>query len=141
MPARDILLSPMHRVLLQGPDVEMLTGVSEVLCPVGQLVNGQTILREGVGEVSYHHLLFDDHQVLSSSGCDSESFYPGRVGLDRFEDQTREEVFGLFPELRSLPESYGRAARYVTRGYEAELLRDTLRPVQRLFERLRNRAA
>lgn len=141
MPAHDIVLSPMHRVLLAGPDVQMLAGTAEILCPVGHLVNGQTILRERVGEVSYHHLLFDDHQVLQSAGCASESFYPGRVGLDGFEDATRDELFAIFPELRALPESYGETARMVTKRHEAALLRDRLAPVQRFLRRLRDEAA
>lgn len=141
MPDRDLLLSPMHRVLIRAPIVPLLTGEDEVLCSVHHLVNGQTIIRERRGQISYHHLLFDDHQVLTSSGCASESFYPGQVGLDGFEDQTREEVLKLFPELRSLPNSYGRLARYAAKRHEAELLRKELAPTQYLLQRLLRRAA
>lgn len=128
MPDRDLLLSPMHRVLVRDPLVGLLTGRDEVLCPVSLLVNGRSIAREEVAEVSYHHLLFDSHQVLGSSGCDSESFYPGPVGLDGFGEGTREEVLALFPELRSLPSSYGPTARHVTRRHEALLLAERLAP-------------
>lgn len=128
LPEADILLSPLHRVLLSGPDVQLLTGAEEVLCPVGHLLNGQTIRQEPVNTVRYHHLLFDAHQVVRSSGCDSESFFPGHVGLNGFEDRTRDEVFAIFPELRSLPDSYGKPARHVTRKFEAELLASRLQP-------------
>lgn len=128
VPDRDILLSPMHRVVVRDPLVGLLTGHEEVMCPVKALINGRTIVQETRRQVSYHHLLFEDHQVLTSSGCDSESFYPGRVGLDGFADATREEVLTLFPDLRSLPESYGPAARQVAKGFEATLLSDRLAP-------------
>ena len=95
----------MHRVLIRDPLVSLLTGEDEMLCAAKHLVNGRTILREAFGAVRYHHLLFDDHQVLTSSGCESESFYPGQVGLTGFDDAARQEVLALFPELRSLPES------------------------------------
>ncbi len=136
MPDRDLWLSPMHRVLLQGPDVALLTGESEVLCPVRHLVNGRTITIETIPHVSYHHLLFDTHQVLRSSGCDSESFYPGEVGLNGFEQVTRDEVLGLFPELRSTPDRFGPTARSVLRRHEGLLMRDALSPDQPLPDNL-----
>lgn len=141
IPDRDLLLSPMHRVVIRDPAVALLTGVDEVLCPVRHLVNGQTVLIETVPEVSYHHLLFDDHQVLCSSGCDSESFYPGSQGLQGFAEDTRNEVLTLFPELRSLPDSYGATARKVVKQHEAVLLRYRLTPLQRLLQAIRDRAA
>ncbi|MEQ9259288.1 MAG: Hint domain-containing protein [Roseovarius sp.] len=141
VPDRDLLLSPMHRVLIRDPLVGLLTGQDEVLCPVQRLVNGRSVIREARSSVSYHHLLFDDHQVLTSSGCDSESFYPGAIGLEGFAEQTREEVLGLFPELRSLPESYGPTARQVVKRHEALLLAERLTPGERLLESLKARAA
>ena len=136
VPGRDLLFSPMHRVLIGGGDVQMLTGATEILCPIKHLVNGQTILQEQQESVSYHHLLFDTHQVLFSNGCESESFYPGQVGLDGFQDETRQEVFGLFPQLRSLPETYGDTARYVPRRHEAALIKQSLEPAQTFLARL-----
>lgn len=128
LPERDLLVSPMHRLVISNPDVPLLFGESEVLCSAQSLVNGFSILQEQVARVTYVHLLFDSHQVVSSSGCASESFFPGTVGLDRLDLGQREELFTLFPELRSLPQSYGRAARRVLRGYEARLLRERFLP-------------
>jgi VCBS repeat-containing protein len=126
VPDRDLLLSPMHRVVLQGPLVSLMTGHEEVLCALRHLVNGVSILREQKRHVRYHHLLFEAHQVLLSHGCASESFYPGALGLEGFGDATREEVLRLFPELRSLPESYGPLARPEIRGFEARCLQQAL---------------
>lgn len=128
VPARDLLLSPMHRVLIDGPDTALLFGEPEVLCAAKHLVNGLTITREEAVVVEYHHMLFDRHQIVFSAGCASESFFPGHVGLDGFDDKTRAELFTFFPELQVLPESYGQAARQVLRGYEARLVRDRLLP-------------
>jgi VCBS repeat-containing protein len=128
VPDRDILLSPMHRVVLRDPMVGLMTGTDEALCPIGHLVNGVTIYREEVREVGYHHLLLETHQILSSSNCDSESFYPGPLGLNGFSDSSREEVLSIFPELRSLTWGYGVAARPILKGYEARLMADRLTP-------------
>jgi VCBS repeat-containing protein len=141
VPDRDLLLSPMHRILMRGPEVALLTGAEEVLCAAKHLINGQSIVRETAGDVSYHHVLFDEHQVLQSSGCSSESLYPGQVGLDGFVDETREEVLNMFPDLRSFPGSYGKTARHVVKMHEAALLQEFYAPAQAFFETLRNRVA
>jgi len=128
VPERDLLLSPMHRLVISHPDVPLLFGEAEVLCSAQSLVNGFSILQEPVDRVTYVHLLFDEHQVVSSSGCASESFYPGTVGLDGLDEGQRAELFTLFPDLSNLPQSYGPAARMVLKGYEARLLRDRFLP-------------
>ena len=129
VPERDILVSPMHRVVLSHVDVPLLFGETEVLCAAQHLVNGFTITRENLSNVTYFHMIFDDHQIVKTSGVLSESFYPGNVGLDRLGQRQQDELFSLFPDLRSLPESYGRTARMVLRGYEARVMRDRLLPV------------
>ena len=141
VPDRDICLSPMHRVLINDPVVQILTGEQEAFCSVGHLVNGRSIIREAVQDTCYFHILFDDHQVLRSSGCSSESFFPGKVGLDGFADQTREEVLSLFPDLRNFPGSYGQTARRVLKKFEADLVCERYTPVKDLFEHLLKRVA
>lgn len=126
VPQQDVLISPMHRVLAKGPAVSLMFAQSEVLCTARHLVNGHSIVQEPSGVVVYYHLLFEQHQIVTGAGLISESFFPGPVGLDRFEDGAREELFLLFPQLRSMPESYGQAARRILKGYEAELLGETL---------------
>lgn len=122
LPTRDILVSPMHRVVIRRPQVPLLFGETEVLCPARHMVDNFTVFQSDTGPVTYFHLFFDQHQILTTSGCDSESFYPGHIGLDGFAQQTREELYRLFPDLRALPETYGRTARTVLKGYEAGLL-------------------
>jgi hypothetical protein len=131
----------MHRLLIKDPTVSLITGSNEVFCAAKHLVNGQTIVKETRSNVCYHHLMFEEHQVLVSSGYDSESFYPGAIGLDGFEDETREEVLGLFPELRTLPDNYGRLARQVVKKHEANLIRERFTPAQVFWNNLINRAA
>ncbi|MDP2495066.1 Hint domain-containing protein [Shimia thalassica] len=126
IPDRDLLLSPQHRVVISHSETSLLFGEREVLCAASHLVNGDTITRGTADEVTYFHILFDCHQVITSNGCASESFFPGDVGLDRLAISHQDELFTLFPELRSLPQSYGRTARMSLRAYEARLIRDRL---------------
>lgn len=121
VPARDLQLSPMHRVLLHGSQSALNFGDDEVFCPIKFLVNGQNILRDPVGDVEYFHVLFAQHQVIRANGCATESFLPGQIGLANFDADAQEEVFALFPELRSLPNSFGPAARRILRRHESKV--------------------
>ncbi|MBV7409142.1 Hint domain-containing protein [Maritimibacter sp. DP1N21-5] len=141
VPSRDMLVSPMHRVLLGGRQAQLFLGLDEVLAAARHLVNGETIHTDAGSEVEYFHLLFDRHQILISMNLRSESFYPGGVGLHGFGDQTRDEVLTLFPELRTLDGAYGHTARQVLKSHEAELFRRDLLPPPILTERLRARVA
>ncbi len=119
---RALLVSPQHRMVYRGADATLLFDQNEVMIPAKHLINGRTITREERGAVTYYHLLFDQHEVIFSEGCATESFHPGHQGLAAVTDAAREELFALFPELRAAPNSYGHTARMVLRGYEARAL-------------------
>jgi VCBS repeat-containing protein len=128
IPSRELRVSPMHRISVRGAHAMLLFGEQEVLCAAKMLVNGTTILRGQADEVEYFHILFDEHQVILADGCETESLYPGRVGLSNFDRAAQEEVFGLFPDLRSLPESYGPAARRILKRHEGLVLGQAFTP-------------
>ncbi len=117
-----LTVSPQHRVLFTGYRSELLFGESEVLVPALHLIDGDRICRMPSAEVTYFHLLFDEHEIIFAEGAASESFHPGEQGLDALHDASREELFSIFPELRAMPRSYGRAARRSLRKHEAGLL-------------------
>ncbi|THH35338.1 Hint domain-containing protein [Aliishimia ponticola] len=120
---RDVLLSPLHRVLIRDEMAELLFGEDEVLVAARDLVNDATVLRQPGGEVTYVHLLFDQHQVVFSEGLATESFLPGPQTSASFDQETLQEICALFPELDpATGQGYGPAARRSLRRYEAELL-------------------
>lgn len=136
VPSRDLLVSPMHRILLQGAKPMLMFGQEQVLCAAKNLVNGQTIVKDPAPSVEYFHILFDRHEVINANDCPTESFLPGTVGLSNFEQEAQEEVFNIFPELRGLPNSYGPAARNVLKRYEADLLGREFKPTTSFVDRL-----
>lgn len=66
LPVRDLFLSPGHAVC-----VDM---AGEVFTPVSKLVNGTTIARVEVPEVTYWHVELESHDVLIAEGMPSESY-------------------------------------------------------------------
>ena len=120
-PARDMLVSPQHRILQVGHQVELLFGCDEVLVPALHLVNGSTVrqVMRPAG-VDYLHLAFDRHEVVMSDGLPTESFFPGATVLSGFDAAVREELETLFPGCGL--DVGAAAARQCLTGHEARML-------------------
>ena len=120
--ARPLLVSPQHRMLVGNHLSELYLGESEVLVSAKHMVNGTSITREVGGEVTYMHLLFDQHEIVYADGTASESFHPGDIALHAISEAARAEMFSLFPQLRADPNQYGNTARKCLRKHEALLV-------------------
>lgn len=119
---RDLVVSPQHRMLIEGWQAELLFGETEVLVKAKDLVNGDTIYQRSGGKVNYHHILFDDHQVVFAEGATAESFHPGPQSLNAVDAETRDELLGLFPDLAHATAPVMASARMSLKGYEANCL-------------------
>ncbi|MFC6636266.1 2,3,4,5-tetrahydropyridine-2,6-carboxylate N-succinyltransferase [Sulfitobacter sp. JBTF-M27] len=121
---RDLLVSPLHRVLIRDNLAELLFGEAEVLVAARDLVNDRSVSRRAGGEVTYVHLLFDRHQVVFSEGLETESFLPGPQTTKSFEREVVEEICAIFPEIDpETGQGYSPSARRTLKRYEADLLR------------------
>jgi len=120
----ELLVSPQHRVLFQGYRAELLFGQSEVLVAANHLVDDLAVSRVEGGTVTYVHFLLDQHEIVFADGTPTESFHPGSYGVGALGDPAREELFTLFPALRSDLTQYGQTARRCLKAHEARLIRD-----------------
>lgn len=113
---RALLVSPQHRMLITGWQAQLYFGEDEVLVPAKHLINGDTVHTAPVDRVTYHHLLFDRHELICSDGLYTESFHPGDhvVATDH---EVREELEELFPMLANgQPPDQQQTARLVAKG-------------------------
>jgi len=111
LPSRDLVVSPLHNVLITGAEVELQCGATEVLVPAKALTALPGIRRmNGKRNVTYFHVLLDSHEVLVSEGLGSESFYPGPTAMRMLKIDQRLEIHRILPALRS--HGYGPKARH-----------------------------
>ncbi|GAA3873777.1 Hint domain-containing protein [Celeribacter arenosi] len=95
-----LTVSPQHRVLVGGWRAELLFAHAEVLVAAKALIDGVGVTQpEATGPVTYVHLLFKSHEVISSGGLWSESFDPAAQNVEGLARDARAELFALFPEL------------------------------------------
>ena len=69
-PVRDLFLSPGHPVLVGADE----NGEGGHLVPIMCLINGTTIERVAVDEVTYWHVELDQHDILLAEGLPAESY-------------------------------------------------------------------
>jgi Ca2+-binding RTX toxin-like protein len=121
-PERSMLVSPQHRVLIEGARAEMYFGESEVLVPAKYLVGLAEVTRAvPVDGVTYVHILFDRHEIVLSDGIWTESFQPAERTLSALDQAARSEVLDLFPELALNADAFP-AARLSLKAHEAKVL-------------------
>jgi len=120
--ARDLIVSPQHRMLFKGQQAELLFGTSEVLVPAKHLLGHDGVYQVVDGYVEYFHILFDRHEIIYAEGAATESYHPGDQSMAELSDASRDEIFKIFPQLRALPKTYGAPARVCLRSFESSLL-------------------
>lgn len=109
VPARDVRVSPQHRVAFGGPVVSDLFGCNAVLVPAKALLALPGVRQMGgCKAVTYVTILLARHSVMTVEGAPMESLYPGPQALLALGTTRREEVFGLLPDLESgAADAYG----------------------------------
>ncbi|PHR52955.1 MAG: type I secretion protein [Robiginitomaculum sp.] len=119
--ARDLIVSPQHRMLVTGWRAELFYGETEVLVAAKHLINGDTIYAAPVEKVTYIHLMFERHEVIYAEGIATESFDPGgRMAQEN--PALFQELSRLFPEKAREGKWQPDTARIILRHHEAALL-------------------
>ncbi|GHA41594.1 hypothetical protein GCM10008927_02470 [Amylibacter ulvae] len=103
-PNKTLLVSQQHRILIKGPIVQKLCCASEVLIAAKELtaLNGIQI-KTDQRQITYVHILLEDHQLLYVHGLEAETLYLGTETMRSLTDSGRKEVLAIFPELETLP--------------------------------------
>jgi len=121
LPCRDMLVSPQHRMLVEGWRAELLFGEAEVLVAARHLTRLPGIATATTAGIAYIHILFDSHEIVRADGAWSESFQPARPMLGSMRADQVAELLSLFPDLAHAQTAFP-AARPTLKAHEARLL-------------------
>jgi len=100
LPNRRMQVSPQHRMLITGWNVELAFGMDEVFVPAISLVGNPGIWQDMQADgLTYFHMMFDNHEVVFGDGVPSESFLAGETIRNGMDEAQLAEILELFPEL------------------------------------------
>jgi hypothetical protein len=104
-PFRDLLLSPLHMVLIDDWRAEILYGAASVLVCARDLVNDQTILCDySDTPITYTHFLLPTHDSVIANGIKAESLLPGKVTMTTLNPAARASLQACLDEYEIDPE-------------------------------------
>lgn len=92
-------VSPLHKILVSGLEVELLFGLSSGLASAKTLVGRPGVSSLPCQTVTYHHFMFDRHAIVSAYGVLMESFYPGATAIKALAPLARAELQHRFPHF------------------------------------------
>jgi len=119
LPYTDLLVSPQHRIFVSGWQAQLHFGMAEVLIPaIGFAEAGQAEIEKDAVSVTYHHLLFDAHEILTANGLPTESLHVGDMAMNGMDERAMVELNLIFPDLPTAPASR-ETARMVMRKSES----------------------
>lgn len=100
LPARDLLLSQQHRLLLRSRVAERFAESAELLVAAKRLTALPGVfLDDSLDHVTYYHVLCEQHELLFAEGAEAESLYLGEMTLQTLDEKALDELKELFPEL------------------------------------------
>ena len=112
IPDRDMRVSPAHRFLIVSKVAQLYFGQSEVLVAAKDMGDIAGVDVAEVPYITYVHFMCENHELVLADGAWSESFQPGDYSLKGMDEDQREELFELFPDLATKEGVKGyRAAR------------------------------
>ena len=122
-PEDDLVVSPDHQILVDGPAARDLFNEPEVLVAAKHLVNENSVtIDSGRRHVTYIHLLLPRHEILMANGVPCESFHPANADLDTLSPEDLKRLVAQFPDIGVDPQSYGQTARRTLKDSESALI-------------------
>ncbi len=102
LPSRDLYVSQQHRVLVKGQIARRMFGTEEVLVPAKALlaITGVRIVQPTTN-VTYYHVMFNQHEIVHSNGVATESLFLGKGAISSIPQPALLEIC----EILNIPRS------------------------------------
>jgi len=96
LPSRDLRLSQQHRVLVQGAIAQRMFGTDQVLVPAKALLQlSGVVLDFPDQDITYYHIMLERHEIVFSSGLQTESLFLGIQALSSIPEPALAEICRL----------------------------------------------
>lgn len=121
-PICDLIVSPQHRILVKSKIAVRMFDCSEVFVPAKALLplDGVEIL-DDVQNVTYFHIMCDQHEIIEADGALAETLYTGTEALKAMSPQAILEISQVFGDQPFMNPPH---ARFVPKGKLAKKLVD-----------------
>lgn len=102
LPVRDLFVSRQHRMVVVSKIAERMFDTSTVFVAANKLVGLPGITTaHAVTDVTYYHILLDNHAVIFAEGTPTESLYTGAQGLAALGPTARAQLARMIPDLNT----------------------------------------
>ena len=99
LPERDLVVSRQHRMVIRSNIAQRMFGRAKVLVAAAKLLDLPGVfVEDDAPDVTYLHLLFDDHEIILAEGAETESLLIGPGLVDSISPEALREILHLFPE-------------------------------------------
>ena len=110
-PMQDLVVSPQHRMLVRSRIAIRMFGASEVFVSAKMLLGVDGVaLAEDLAEVTYLHIMCDDHEIIRAEGALTETLYTGSEAIKAMGPAARLEIASIFGDLPYLGRPLARPA-------------------------------
>jgi hypothetical protein len=94
-----LTVGPLQRIFLYQRGGVTANGRSEALVQARHLVDGDRVQQREGGFITYHALVFQDHQIIYAEGVPVESMLVSRATVARLPDDFAQDLSARFPHL------------------------------------------
>ncbi len=120
---QELIVSQQHRLWISNAATELFFGEPEILVAAKHLVGLPGITQQARDSISYTHFMFDQHHVVRANGALAESFFLAQNAETALEEEARDELWALFPQLTKRLSLFGDTAAMTLSAHEASVLR------------------
>jgi hypothetical protein len=89
LPGRELVLSPQHRIVVEGVPCELQFGTERAFVAARHLTAPFATMPEPEADVTYFHILLERHEILVANGLPSESLQPARRMIEALSSEAR----------------------------------------------------
>lgn len=112
--ARDLIVSPDHRMVLKGIQAISQFGAKEVLVTAKSMVNDRTIIPVKSDKATYYQILTQQHEIIYIEAVASESFMPDDAALSSLTTHAQDSLSKALHNMNKTTSEYGAPIRVRT---------------------------